>query len=594
MSAALMNEQTLQAYLLARYPKENERCEWKEYANLKHFFAGNEGGDIVSYVSGIANMEGGHLLIGVEDRTCLIKGITNTANHTPENLPQQLANKCPNLNTEGLLVEEFITTGTERRVWVLHIPKHLPRRAVVAHSRKWQRLGDSLVPLTREREDVILAESLPMPDDWSRGICPNASLADLDPAALLLARANYTTKHSHLAAEVVGWDDVTFLNKARVAIDGQLTRAALLLLGQPEAAHHLGISPRITWILKDERGEEQDYRHFAPPFLAAVNNVYTLVRNLRIRYIKDETLFPEEVDKYDPFVVREALHNCLAHQQYAGSTGRVTVVEFPDRLVFTNAGPFLPGTIENVIQRDAPGPDSQNPFLAEAMVQLNMIDTIGSGIRRMFTKQRDNYLPLPDYDLGGHQVKVVVTGKVLDMAYARVLAQHPDLTLEEIILLDKVQKHKALNTNEVAHLRRRQLVEGRRDSLYISSGVAAQTSQNVAYLKNRGLGDKHYQHLITELVNSSSRGVSRSEITELLWEQLPLSLAEEARHQKITQLLIGLRRRQLIRNMGGRAHSCWVPGVAVASLPPTDVSSQLTKKTKGARLLTKETAQKTP
>lgn len=583
-----MDEQTLQAYLLRNYPKENERCEWKEFANLKHLFAGSEGGDIVSYVSGIANMEGGHLVIGVRDRTCHITGIAQTANHTPENLPQQIANKCPNVNTEGLRVEEFITVDTQRRVWVLHIPKHLPRRPVVAHSRKWQRLGDSLVALTKEREDSILAEPLPLPDDWSRGLCPAATLSELDPTALLLARANYTTKHPHLVAEIALWDDTTFLNKARVTINGVLTRAALLLLGQPEAAHHLAISPRLTWILKDERGEEQDYRHFAPPFLTAVDAIYGLVRNLRIRYIKDETLFPEEIDKYDAFVIREALHNCLAHQQYAGSTGRVTIVEFPDRLVFTNAGPFLPGTVENVIQRDAPGPDGQNPFLAEAMVQLNMIDTIGSGIRRMFTKQRDKYLPLPDYELGGHEVKVIVTGKVLDLAYARVLSQHPDLTLGEIILLDKVQKHKVLSIEEVAHLRRRQLVEGRRDSLYISSGVAAQTSQNVAYLKSRGLGDKHYQHLITELVNSSSRGVSRGEIIELIWDQLPLSLTDEARHQKITQLLVGLRRRQLIRNVGGRAHSCWMPGVAAAGpvLPTGDLTP--VKKTKGSRLVTKE------
>jgi ATP-dependent DNA helicase RecG len=585
-TAITMDEKTLQAYLLTHYPRENASCEWKEFANLKNFVAGSEGGDIVSYVSGIANMEGGHLVIGVEDLTCRITGIAQVANHTPENLPQQIANKCPNVNTEGLYVEEFVTTDTQRRVWVIHIPKHLPRRPVVAHSRKWQRLGDSLVTLTKEREDSILAEPLPMPDDWSRGLCPNASFSDLDPVALAMARANYITKHTHLAADVASWDDVTFLNKARVTIEGIITRAALLLLGKPEAAHHLGISPRITWILKDERGEEQDYRHFAPPFLAAVNEIYALIRNLRIRYIKDETLFPEEMDKYDPFVVREALHNCLAHQQYAGSTGRVTVVEFPDRLVFTNAGPFLPGTVENVIQRDAPGPDGQNPFLAEAMVQLNMIDTIGSGIRRMFTKQRDKYLPLPDYELGGHQVKVVVTGKVLDLAYARVLSQHPDLTLEEIILLDKVQKHKALSAEEVAHLRRRQLVEGRRDGLYISSGVAAQTSQNVAYLKNRGLGDKHYQHLITELVNSSSRGVSRGEITELIWEQLPMSLTEEARQKKITQLLVTLRRQKLIQNVGGRAHPCWMPGSAATR--PFVAESIPAKKTKGARLVTKE------
>ena len=42
--------------------------------NLKNSFNGHEGEDVMSYVSGIANMEGGVLVIGVKDKTLEIVG----------------------------------------------------------------------------------------------------------------------------------------------------------------------------------------------------------------------------------------------------------------------------------------------------------------------------------------------------------------------------------------------------------------------------------------------------------------------------------------------------------------------------------------
>ena len=67
--------------------------------------------------------------------------------------------------------------------------------------------------------------------------------------------------------------------------------------------------------------------------------------------------------------------------------------------LLTNVGDFLPGTVEEVIRRDAPPEIYRNRFLAEAMVNLGMIDTIGSGIKRMFERQRQRNFPMPDYDL---------------------------------------------------------------------------------------------------------------------------------------------------------------------------------------------------
>ena len=50
------------------------------------------------------------------------------------------------------------------------------------------------------------------------------------------AREQFVVKHPGQASEVGGWDDLTFLNKARVLKQGAVMQAALLLLGRGESA----------------------------------------------------------------------------------------------------------------------------------------------------------------------------------------------------------------------------------------------------------------------------------------------------------------------------------------------------------------------
>jgi ATP-dependent DNA helicase RecG len=135
----------------------------------------------------------------------------------------------------------------------------------------------------------------------------------------------------------------------------------------------------------------------------------------------------------------------------------------------------MPQTIENVIIGDTPELNYRNDFLVNAMVNLNMIDTIGNVIKRMFVIQKNKYFPLPKYDFSNNKVKVTFFGKVLDINYTRKLAQVPDLSLAEIILLDKIQKEKELADFEIKTLRKKSLIEGRKPNIYISASIAAQT-----------------------------------------------------------------------------------------------------------------------
>lgn len=368
----------------ATYPKENTGCEWKAFSDLNHSISGRKGEDAISYVSALANMEGGALVMGVEDGTLEVAGIQNVRSYTPDNLPLRLRGNCPNLSSEGLRVEAFNTSDTGKTVWVLHVPKHLPRQPVYAHGTKWQRIGDSLTEMTKERERAILNEPFDMSYDWSSQVVKDATFDDLDPDAIVFARQKFSLR-SGSSNDVAQWDDRTFLNKAYLTKQGKITNTTLLLLGKPESRHFLEPAvPLITWVLRDTSNMELAYEHFYPPFLLASDRIYAKVRNLKYVYLQDNTLFPTEVDMYDPFLIRETLHNCIAHQDYELGR-RVNVVEFPNELLFTNAGSFLPGSLAQVIELDAPPDKYRNPFLATAMTNLNMIEIRGGVSKRCLT-----------------------------------------------------------------------------------------------------------------------------------------------------------------------------------------------------------------
>lgn len=188
-----MTELELQQYLLREYPQENSHCEWKEFKNLKNSFCGDEKDDVISYVSAIANMDGGHLVIGVKDKTLEIVG-TDTYNYDRQKALLRLKERCANLSTEKLDIEEFVTDDTAKKVWVIHIPKHRPKLPVYAHDKAWQRIEDSLVELTQERLNAILEENSPT-FDWSAEIVEEATLDDLDTDALAKARSEYKAVH---------------------------------------------------------------------------------------------------------------------------------------------------------------------------------------------------------------------------------------------------------------------------------------------------------------------------------------------------------------------------------------------------------------
>lgn len=547
-----MTSQELQQYLLREFPQENARCEWKEMKNLKNLFAGDEKNDVISYVAAIANMEGGHLVIGVQDKTLEIVGTDlSKFNLNAQSAVWKLLEHCTNLSSEGLSIDEYTTEDSHKTVWIIHIPKHLPCRPVYAHKKAWQRVEDSLVEMTQERLAAILEEPVFEAKDWSAEIVPNAVLTDLDELAVAKARVMFKKVHASKipAEEIDAWTVEELLSNSGIMIDGKLTRAAIILLGKPVSVFKLRPAVvEVTWTLRDERQEVVDYEHFTAPFILTVDQILSKIRNLTMRELPGGTLFPETMKQYDDYTIREALHNAIAHQDYTLQQ-RINFVENPGYLYYANGGSFIPGTLQNVLTTKGPQRYFRNECLCRAMVNFNMIDTVSRGIKKMFNEQWKRHFPMPDYEIDAlnKEVGVKIYGNTINEKYTELLKENNTLTLEDCILLDAVQKRHRISEKDVVALLNRGLLEGDTSEYNISLDIAKKTKQLPYYTHNRGLDKAKLQHMILQyLQNAGSVGAKRDAIFDYLRDVLPRNKTPEQQERMVGNILAEMKEAEIV------------------------------------------------
>lgn len=541
---------------LLQLPAETEVVEFKK---AERDFDDKTLGRYFSALSNEANLKGkscAWMVFGINDRTHEVTGSNYKCTRPAlDAMKKKMADQTTGRHTFTEIYELYDEQG--KRVVMFEIPPAPPGIPIAYQDHYYGRDGESLQGLSLEKIERIRNQAVKK--DWSAEIVQGATVDDLDPQAIAKARELYVKAHADKIKEIASWDVLTFLNKAKITVRGQLTNTAILLLGKEESEHLISPSvAKIKWILRDRDNMERDYMIATCPFILAVDKIYDRIRNLKYRYINPEhrTLFPEEIDTYEPYVIREALNNAIAHQDYT-LCGQINVVEYDDRLVFSNKGSFIPGNIERVLLGNAPEENYRNQFLATAMVGLKMVDTIGSGIRKMYDFQRKRLFPLPDYDLSDNRVEVMITGKILDMNYANILAGNADLSLLDVELLNRVQLGKKLSNEEITHLRSKRLIEGRKPKIYIAKHIAQKVGQKIAYSGHKGLGDKRCEEFLLASLRDH-KSLSRKEIDELLWKLLPDLLDEKQKKYKITNLLAKLKKQGKIKNESRGPNSDWL------------------------------------
>jgi len=529
---------------------EDEVVEFKE-AKTNYSFK-----DIGKYFSALGNEA------NIRDRkeAWLIFGVTNKkeiigTEYRKDGSLQRLKKEIVIGTNERLTFMEIYELELDgKRIVAFQIPPALRGIPTTWNGAAYAREDESTCPLPMDKVDLIRSQ---VGVDWSKEIVENADMDDLDPEAVNYARTLFIKKQkaSKKSTEMLEkMSDIEILNKAGLLIKGKVTNTALILLGKEESLYLFdGFIPRITWTLYNGDGSAKAYEHFDMPFLLAVDKTYAKIRNEKYRYIAgQQTLFPDEVDQYDPDVVKEILNNCIAHSNYQ-LRGKINVEEFEDRLVFINEGNFIPETVERALEEGYKPPYYRNGFLCHAMVNLYMIDTNAMGIPMMYQIQRDKCFPLPTYDLEDiNRVKVTLYGKILDRNYTQLLHSNGDLDLHTVFLLDKVQKKEVISKEEYSLLRKAGLVEGRYPHIFVSYKVANMVGKPVEYVKNKGLDKDVYEQLVINALKTMTNA-KVSDIKAVLEGALPAIMDEKQQTKKVSNILQAMKREGIV-NVEGTGH----------------------------------------
>ena len=533
---------------------ESEVIEFKE-ARTNYSF--NDIGKYFSALSNEANLRGlqeAWLVFGVSDD----KRYVGTEFRKQGNL-QSLKKEIVNGTNERLTFLEIYELTVEKcRVIVFQIPPAIRGIPTTWQGAAYAREHESICPLPMNKVDLIRSQ---IGMDWSKEIVEEATIEDLDEEAIKKARELFSKRQNDRkkAQEVLkNLSDIEVLNKAGITIKGKITRTALLLLGKSEAKYFFdGFIPRITWTLYNADNSVKAYEHFDIPMLLAVDKVYSKIRNEKYRYIAgQQTLFPDEVDQYEPELIKEIINNCIAHQDYR-LRGKINVEEFEDRLVFINEGAFIPESIEQALEPGYKPPYYRNVFLCNAMVNLYMIDTNSMGIPMMYQIQRDKCFPLPTYDLNTtNRVKVTVYGKILDKNYTQLLRSDAELNMRTVFLLDQVQKQETISKENFKELKKQGLVEGRYPNIFVSFKVADMVGQKAAYVRNKGLDDDICKQLIIKALESMGEA-SKQELMEVLEKALPEVLSDEQKSKKVSNLLQAMKKENIVAINGKNRYAKW-------------------------------------
>lgn len=533
---------------------ENEVIEFKE---AKSNYSFNDIGKYFSALSNEANVRGfqeAWLIFGITDDGRVI-GTEFRKQGGLQNLKKELVNGT---NERLTFMEIYELTMENCRVLAFQIPPAIRGIPTTWQGAAYAREHESVCPLPMNKVDLIRSQ---IGMDWSKEIIEDASIEDLDPEAIRKARELFSKRKGEKkkTREILNTlSDEEVLNKAGITIKGKITRTALLLLGRSESAYYFdGFIPRITWTLYNADNSVKTYEHFDMPMLLAVDKVYSKIRNVKYRYIAgQQTLFPDEVDQYEPELIKEIINNCIAHQDYR-LRGKINVEEFEDKLVFINEGAFIPETIEQALEPGYKPPYYRNVFLCNAMVNLYMIDTNSMGIPMMYQIQKDKCFPLPTYDLNTiNRVKVTVYGKILDKNYTQLLYSESDLNMKTVFLLDKVQKQETISKESFKILKRQSLVEGRYPNIFVSFKVADIVGKKAEYVRKKGLDDDICKQLIVKALESM-REASKQELMEVLEKALPDILSREQKSKKVSNLLQAMKRENIIDIKGKNRYAKW-------------------------------------
>ncbi len=455
-----------------KYSKESEdKVEFKkgEYGNIAY-----DGGSrlksserrrcILGYVVALCNEKGGSLVIGMDDK------FPHKVIGTKQNegcIGELEANIYRDTGIRPDIYELYENESDRQgRVLVIDVPSRPTGTVFKFEDVALMRVGEELKPMSDEVYLSIIQEKEP---DFSQQICKYATIDSLDKEAIGVLKDKYAKKQNN--PRFLSLSNEQILNDLGLVIDGQVSNAAVILLGRedfikeyyPQAAIMLEFRHSDSQITFDNRVV------YGQPFFLMIEQLWHDIDLRNGSFSIKEGPYIFDVPYFNEEVIRESINNAVAHRDYNRNSETV-IKQYPQKLVITNAGGFPYGvTIENILTTPS---TPRNRLLSDVLSKTGIVERSGQGVDKIFYNTLSEGKAAPDYSHSdAFKVELVLSSIMYDKAFAlfiesiqQNLTEENKLSVFEIIALDKIRRNsdtKIIDKTIINKLIDRNLIEKR-------------------------------------------------------------------------------------------------------------------------------------
>lgn len=388
------------------------------------------------YCAAIANEDGGYLILGVDNNKTVVG---SAAFPNWNELAGQITNELQ------IRVKVYPVVTTSGRVLIFEVPRHDLAKPVRATggTRTYTypiRNGESMNEMSPTALQGVFAER---DEDWSSETIEGLTSADLDESALSEFRNKWAESTAQSEHNRVSFDQM--LTDLQLTLDGQITKAAVLLLGK-EATVTRAI-PDAEIILEWRNDEHDiaygDRKSWRAGFMLVEEEIWEAINARNTHYRYQEGFVQRDMASYDEETIREAVINAFAHRDYRIQGRSIVIKISPEHFYIENPGRLMPGvTLDNIFDRSA----WRNRRLAESLEKVRLMERSSQGIDKIFRRTIEAGKGLPTIVLSHDPaVSLTIPAQLADQKFIQYLEKISNerqisLTVKEIIELERIRQ----------------------------------------------------------------------------------------------------------------------------------------------------------
>lgn len=485
------------------------------------------------YACCFANASGGVVIFGVDDKKLgRAQAIHGVQGYDLHDFRGSIFNGTrPGIEAD---VEEIDVPEGSGKILVVRVVSGASKPYGTAAGLFKQRVGKSCMPLDStafQRAQVSTGAV-----DWSGAPAMGVGLQDLDP--LQIERARQILRSKSPSSGLLDLPESAFLSGLEAVREGQVTHTGLVLFGRKEVLASVCPQAQFHYVYHDSETTVARNDIDRLPLLEAVERIEQIFLGpLNPEREIELGLFKLRIPQFPIEGVREAVLNALTHRDYQ-NPGEILLRHSTHELVVTSPGGFVDGiTPDNILRHEAV---PRNRTLANALVKLSLVESVGIGRRRIFRSALIYGKRRPEYATDGRSVTLRIFNRgaheALAALIARLDAQGAGVGLDELLVLDALRAQDFIDAGEASQVLQTSREEARRvldgmsspalglierrghtssATFHLAKGIAKELKGKAAYTRTRGLNPLRYAEMVREYLRDH-KSIRNRELRELL------------------------------------------------------------------------------